>query len=279
MTRNKSRSGLLGPGFRALAAVALALGVTTAQAGPLSKLYLTYTESTGYAGVAMVQGNTISSFPLAYGQYEIPIAVDGDVRTTGYRVVDPAGGQYSLSGTPSGVTYMNPGFDAYDSTTDGGYNYVVDYTNGDVLRTDRDYQNPTTLFNVGDGHLGITYDPSNNSLWISGWYANQAVTNYSMTGSVLSSFDTGHSYIGALALDHADNTLWIVNDINYSLVQYSKGGSLLSSGPNVGYTLGGEFDLGSANGVPEPSALLLVSSALLLLAQRRRSTGSALRAC
>ncbi|MFO1330430.1 MAG: PEP-CTERM sorting domain-containing protein [Rubrivivax sp.] len=260
------------------AALALA-AAATAHAGPLSKMYLSYTGIASYAGIGMVQGNSVSSFASAYtvGGLEIPIAVDGDVRTTGFLGAGSLGGQYSLSGTPTGVSYANPGFEAYDGTTDGSYNYVVDYQNGNVIRTDRDFQNPVTLFNVGGGHLGITYDPSTNSLWISGWNDTSDVTNYSMSGAVLSSFSTGFNFIGALALDHADNSLWLVDNSGATneLKQYSKSGSLLGSGPDVGYTLGGEFDLAGARSVPEPSTWLMLSGSLLLLARRRRPSGAA----
>lgn len=267
--------------WKTLVAAISVAAASAAQAGPLSTLYLTYTGAAGYTGIAMVQGNSISSFALAYeanGIYEIPIAVDGDVRTTAY-YSGGLGGQYTLSGTPTGTTYTNPGFEAYDGTTDGTYNYVVDYRTGDVIRTDRDYQNPVVLFNVGAGHLGITYDPDNNSLWISGWGADDAITNYSMSGTVLSAFSTGFLYTGALALDHADNTLWLVDDSNsFALQQFSKAGALLSSGPAVNYTLGGEFDLDSASVVPEPSGLLLMAGALLLLARRGRRVGAGVAA-
>lgn len=264
-------------GFLKHLSAALALAAAaTAHAGPLSKMYLTYTGIASYAGIGMVQGNSVSSFASGYsGGVEIPIAVDGDVRTTGYFPSLGPGGQYSLSGTPTGVSYANPGFEAYDGTTDGSYNYVVDFRNGNVIRTGRDFQNPVTLFNVGGDHLGITYDPSNNSLWISGWGISD-VTNYSMSGAVLSSFNTGLSFVGALALDHADNSLWLVDSGNTNeLRQYSKSGSVLGSGPNVGYTLGGEFDLAGARSVPEPSTWLMLSGSLLLLARRRRPSGVA----
>ena len=252
------------------AAVALA-SAAAAQAGPLSTLYLTYSASSGFgAGISMVQGNSITSFPVAYSsQFEIPIAVNGDVRTTGY-VLGGTGGQYSLNGTPTGTGYVYPLADSsYDSTTDGSHNYLVAFNGGGVYATNTDFTSPTLLFSVQGNVLGITYDETNNSLWLSDW-GNTMVSNYSLSGTLLSSFSTGHTQNGALALDHADQTLWLVDDTSGQLQQFSKSGALLSSGPNVGFTLGGEFDFAGAGHVPEPSSLALLGLAGLLLAGQRR---------
>lgn len=256
-----------------LVAIAGIVSATASLAGPTSELYLSFTGINGTSGIAVVQGNSVTSFPAAYGggAVEIPIAVDGDIRTTTY-YAGGSGGQYSLGGTPSGTSYFNPGFDAYDSTTDGTNNYIVNYSSGDVYATGRDFSNPTLLFSAGGPtqYLGITYDETNNSLWVSGW-SSTLVLNYAMNGALLGSFDTGHQFNGALALDHADQTLWLVNDASSgTLEQWSKAGALLSAGPDVGYTLGGEFDFAGASSVPEPSPLVLLGSVALLAIRRKR---------
>lgn len=257
-----------------IAAIALA-SAAAAQAGPLSTLYLTYSASSqggNGAGISMVQGNSITSFPVAYNNgFEIPIAVNGDVRTTGYYPGGPGGGQYSLSGTPTGTAYAYPlvNDNLYDSSTDGSHNYLVAFNGGGVYATNTDFTSPTLLFSVQGNVLGITYDETNNSLWLSDW-GNTMVSNYSLSGTLLSSFSTGHTQNGALALDHADQTLWLVDDTSGQLQQFSKSGALLSSGPNVGFTLGGEFDFAGAGHVPEPSSLALLGLAGLLLAGQRR---------
>ncbi len=110
----------------------LVLPTTTMLAGPISRLYLPGIGNT--PNIAIVQGNTIiSTFAEAYqGPYEVPIAVNGDVRTAGYFSGSP-GGQYTLSGTPTGVTYSHPGAitgHSDDSTTDGSYNYLMDFDSG-----------------------------------------------------------------------------------------------------------------------------------------------------
>ena len=258
------------PFVAAVCLVALAFtGAALAGPGPTSPLYLTYTfDLNGGHSIVVVQGNSITSFAEAYGgPDEVPIAVWGDVRTSG-NSPDYVGGQYSLAGTPTGTTYTLPsiGSTAYDSTTDGSHNYLVDYTYGGVYQTARDFTNPVALFtSTGLYNLGITYDSANNSLWISGW-GNTTVTDYSLNGTAISSFDTGHYFNGALAMDPATHTLWLVDDENtFSLEQYSTAGVLLSTGPYVGYTLGGEFNMG-ATPTPEPGTLIMFGSGILGLA-------------
>ena len=245
----------------ALVAVIFA-GVAQAGAGPISTLYLT----NGY-GIVVVQGNTISSFPAAYGSpYELPIAVYGDVRTSGDQVNAQIGGQYTLGGTPTGTSYTLPSVigSALDSTSDGTHNYLVDYGTGAVYQTARDFTNPVLLFAVSWKNVGITYDAANNSLWISGWRFSTIVADYSLGGTLLSSFSSGHSQNGALALDPADHTLWLVNGPTGNLEQYSTAGALLSTGPNVGFLQGGEFDL--APTTPEPGTLIMLGSGIVGLA-------------
>ena len=174
-----------------------------------------------------------------------------------------------MAGTPTGTTYVLPSVfgpdGAYDSTSDGSHNYLVDYNNGTVYQTARDYTNPVALFTItsGQNYLGITYDAANNSLWVSGW-ANTTVADYSLSGTLLSAFSTFHDNNGALALDPADHTLWLVNGITGYLEQYSTSGAELSALGPVGYTLGGEFNL--APSTPEPSTLIMFGSGILGLA-------------
>lgn len=253
-----------------LAAVALVAvtfaGVAQAGPGPISPLYLTYVN--GGSNIVVVQGNSvINTFPQAYGGLGIerPIAVWGDVRTTGY-TSGTIGGQYTLGGTPTGTSYvLGAGIRrADDATSDGFHNYVLDYRGGTVYQTARDFSNPTALFNpAGFGYSGITYDAANNSLWISG-LLNSTVVDYSLNGTLLSSFSTGHSGNLALALDPADHTLWLVGNAG-NLEQYSTAGVLLSTGPYVGGAFGGEFNLEPTT-TPEPETLIKFGSGILGLA-------------
>jgi PEP-CTERM motif len=244
----------------------LAVALTAAaQTGPKSPLYLTYTQAGNLYDIAVVQGNTITTFPEAYNPgVEVPIAVFGDVRTTGYVSNSALGGQYSLGGTPTGTTYTLPGAiagGAYDSTSDGSHNYLVDYLDGGVYQTARDFSNPVLLFGSSAGLLGITYDRSNNSLWITP-FEGSTVTDYSLSGTVLSTFTIAGITPGGLAWDPADGTLWMAEGYSGDLVQYSTAGVLLSTGPYVGYTLGGEFNLAT----PEPGTVIMFGSGMLGLA-------------
>jgi hypothetical protein len=153
--------------------------------------------------------------------------------------------------------------ESYDGTTDGSYNYIVDYQFGIVYRTNRDYTNPVALFSPQYSGWAVTYDATNNSLWVSD-EAYGVVDDFSLSGTLLSSFNTGHMFGAALALDPADETLWLVNDDGHStdygyLEQYSKAGALLSIGPYVGQTWGGEFN------EPEPSSFALLCSGVGIL--------------
>jgi len=257
-----------------VAAVAL-VAVTfagVALAGPTSQLYLTTVNPNGSPTyIVTVQGNNvIQTITDAYGIGEFPIAVYGDIRTTGYSYIDAVGGQYSLGGTPTGTSYLlQSAVYAYDSTSDGFHNYLVDWDTGTVYQTARDYTNPVALFtSSGSSNIGITYDAANHSLWISA-YSGSLVSDYSLNGTLLSSFSTGHDFNVALALDPADHTLWLANELwtsaNYHyLEQYSTTGVLLSTGPYVGYAFGGEFDL--APTTPEPGTLIMFGSGILGLA-------------
>ena len=79
--------------------------------------------------------------------------------------------------------------------------------------------------------LGITYDASNDSFWISGWSTNQ-VTNYTRGGTILSSFLVSFfpNNLTSLALDAADGTLWMGSQSNQgTFAQYTRVGALVSS--------------------------------------------------
>ena len=250
-----------GPFVSVVCVVAVAFtGVALAGPGPTSPLYLT---SGGYPNIIVVQGNTITQFPEAYGApWEGPIAVYGDVRTTGSFPASPRGGQYSLAGVPSGTSYVLPSViqRSDDSTSDGSHNYLLDEMTSTVYQTARDFTNPVALFNVPLYQVGITYDRANNSLWISGY--DTFVIDYSLSGGYITSFSTGHDANGALALDPADHTLWLVNDNTGNLEQYSTAGAFLSTGPNVGSAYGGEFNL-ARTPTPEPGTLVMFGSGVL----------------
>jgi hypothetical protein len=254
--------------------------------GPTSAYYLNnYSEGRVY----VVQGTTvISSFGQVYspGYAEGTLAVSGGtVRTRSFETSVPGGGVYTLGGTPTGVSYSYPAPAgvaheySYDGTSDGLSNYYVSWAPSSgpqtVYRTDLNWQSPVALFAVGSCcfELSIAWDPRNNSLWI-GDYGSTMVSNYTMAGTLLSSFSTGHTANSALAFDAADNTLWLVNGQGNNLEQWSTAGSLLQSGAVSGLSgccfLSGEFAMAAA--VPAPAALMMVGLGVvgLIVSHRRR---------
>ena len=94
-----------------------------------------------------------------------------------------------------------------------------------VIATDLNWQNPVVLFSVPgalNGQLeGVTYDPTNNSLSISPIATEANISEYSLTGTLLSSFSTGGLNFSALAFDPADGTLWASLSGTNLLYQYS----------------------------------------------------------
>jgi hypothetical protein len=259
--------------------------------GPTSSYYVdNYADSTIYIvqGTSVVGSFALSGYSGNADYQQGSLAVGATVAThgfySGYGSLLQAG-HYTLSGMPTGVGYDSyaplAGMqveNSYDGTTDGTYNYYVQYagytTGGtpveNVVQTDLDWQNPTVLFSVQTianaccEFLGITYDPANASLWVSGWTLSD-IRDYSLSGTLLSSFSTGHTGNGALAYDPADGTLWISYDETNVLEQYSTTGTLLQSGTPTGlpygYYLAGEFQLAQA-AVPEPASLALVGLGL-----------------
>jgi PEP-CTERM motif len=252
-----------------LVAVASAWATTVT---PKGKLYLASSDQYGGSThIVVIQGNSITQFPQAYNPgHEFPIAVFGDIRTTGNISSANKGGQYSLTGTSTGVTYvLPPGVsDATDSTSDGTYNYLVDYNSLNVIRTDRDFTNPVTLFSVSPmpQPTGITYDPTNQSLWISG-VGFPELLDYSLSGTLLKSIDAEFTENVALAFDPSDGTLWVVNGHTGYLEQFSTSGQALGLGPYVGATYGAEFNLATTLvPTPEPGSLIMFGSGILGLA-------------
>ena len=270
--------------------VVLALAVLGAfnahAAGPTSELYITVN---GQA-LAGIQGTSVLFNVAESSSNQSPLAVNSTVRTLGIRN-GTTGGEYSLTGTATGTTYAFPaglGSDSfYDGTTDGSFNYAWDFSTGAAYRFNLDWTGGTVLFTPGNGNpMGITYDPSNASLWISGFQnaSSTLISDYSLTGTLLSSFDVGHAFNSALALDPADGTLWLVSGANSSLTleQYSRSAAgsfgatetALNKQTYAGISnngFGGEFRY-TGSVVPEPATWITMVGGLAILGcvQRRR---------
>jgi hypothetical protein len=130
-------------------------------AGPINELYLT----TG-SQVFVIQGNNIvRSWNTVNPFQEIPLAVEQTVRTLGF-MPGGQGAEYSLGGTPTGPIYTNTVPLSFvqltDGTTDGKFNYAVDFEGTGVWRFNRDWSDPHLLFSNRipfTQFVGITFDP------------------------------------------------------------------------------------------------------------------------
>jgi len=256
----------------AVLGVAFAVGPVPTYADITSEYYFTNIGGDLHQNVVVAQGTSvIRAWPFSQLNHEWAIAVNDTVRTMGYGS-GILGAEYRLGGTPTGATYSHnlPEREFFDGTTDGQFNYAWDYRGGAAYRFDLDWANPQMLFNLPTeryDRLGITYDPWNDSLWISGWKDLDVVENRSMDGELLSSFTVGHTYSGALALDYADGTLWLYDwNISGRFEQWSRDGNLLDTLTLSGVWMphGGEFR------IPAPGAALLAVLGLSLVGWVKR---------
>jgi hypothetical protein len=221
--------------------------------------------------------NTITASPA---ERTYPIAVYSDVRTLGYDIGE-IGTKYAFDGSvlSSGYTH-NLAETLSDGTTDGSYNYAIAWGSGAVYQFSTDWASPTYLFSAAPapGGLragGITYDSSDNTFWLSEDRGGN-VWNYSKSGTLLSSFDTGLLIDWNLALNPEDDSLWFGTASGTSLYQFSKTGTLLGSYTPSGYGAtafySGEFSLYQSPAVPEPSTLAIfgIGAGIAGLKARRR---------
>jgi hypothetical protein len=134
------------------------------------------------------------------------------------------------------------------------HNYAWDINNNAAYQFDLNWANPQILFTLSDtnSRAGITFDSTNDSLWLSG-YGTTSIEDRSLSGGLLSSFTVAHIQNSALALDPADGTLWMGTSTSLgTFQQYSRSGQLLSTQfyptlTTVGI-LGGEFQVNFLRG-------------------------------
>jgi hypothetical protein len=254
--------------------LALALVGGTAQAsqiGPIGTYYLTDFENltTGQSTLDAIRGNSYVQNPSITQRQQGPIAVftsPAVVRTTGI-ISSLAGGEYapvpSLTVSPTGPHYTShlSGDAYYDGTTNGAVNFTVGFGIGNVITASTTWGGSgTVLFSTTAGDdMGITYDATNNSLWIQNYFSG-VITDYTLGGAVITSFATVGGFPNdgygatALAMD-VDHTLWFDDYGRGTIEHYSTSGTHLGSASyaGLGYALGGEI----AAVVPEPSSLTL----------------------
>jgi hypothetical protein len=207
-----------------------------------------------------------------HGSYAT-IAVDTTVRIHGYNQ-ENTGREYDLEGNFLGYLPIDetPLTFAWDGASDGQYNYAVADQTRQVMRFDHDWTNPTVLFtypHTEASTFGITWDGTNNSLWITSDFPD-IIENYDMSGNFLGGFARTFHTIGGLAMDPADHTLWAF--------PYGLGDALYQFNPETGATIqqlvipGFDtlWDLGGEFAVPEPASLAMVAVGTLLLSRSRR---------
>ncbi len=245
-----------------------------AATGPTSMLYLmNFGEFSGgtVMGLDMIQGNTVNSVPT--GNFvDTCIAASGDIRTYGY-APGQAGSRFDLAGNPlAGGPYLNSdGNQMHDGTSDGFYNYSVDYIGGDVIQFDRNWASPVVLFNVPNGTVGwITMNGVDGSFWLSQYGGPDLVEHRSHAGALLGSFNSGVIGSQGLALDPVDGTLWMSLPSTSTLYQFNQLGVQLQSQtislPSTSW-YGMEFEI---TPVPEPSSIALIGAGLAFVLGRRR---------
>ena len=246
-------------------------------AAPVSTYYMSAGDS---ATLVRIQGTGYDSFSTMSNEYAMAVR-DGHIRATNTHGL--SGFEYTTGGTPTGSVFSHSGpIRTFDGTTDGDFNYGIQFDTGTVYRYGLDWSDATELFGTTSRSLGITYDTVSDTLWTTEW-ENATLYNWALDGTLLGTYATAVDEATGLAFDYADGTLWFgtQNDLHSTsrtLYNYSTSGVLLGTEVYTGYIgeqnyLGGEFEFQSSSApVPEPSTITLLGLGLAGLARRSRKT-------
>jgi hypothetical protein len=238
--------------IRSTTALAFAL-LTPAVFAQTSELYLT-SYSTNDAFVVK-NGQILRQFSRTAPNDGPALVVQGTVKMYG-QYGGSIGREYDYNGGLLAGSYVNAGFvDCYDGATDGTRNWTIshnDFSNNfAVIAGDSNWGNMQVAFVPTRRSSGITFDPTDNTLWITNNAGGcDGIQHYTTSGTLLGEFFfpfiSGGGY--GIALDPADQTLWVPGAFGTAtqLYQFSKAGVLLQTltVPGLTNTLGAEFGAG-----------------------------------
>ncbi len=230
---------------------------------PLQAMAQTFYLTSGDAGTSYIidlSNGSFTSFSTALQTSAYALGVTDSILLSD--ISNSAIVEYSLAGVPTGNSWVGPGgfAEMLDGTTNGqGTYYGASWNTRGVTTSDSTFTNTTVLFDPGFPVIGITYDSSDNTLWLVN-DSNGSVSHYTLLGTQISTFSPG---LGGreccLAYDDVSDTLWLSENGSNVISNYSKTGTLIGSvtvtGMSPGNTWGGEIALGATvlPMVPVPS--------------------------
>jgi hypothetical protein len=147
-----------------------------------------------------------------------------------------------------------------DGTTDGANNYSSVWSSTGVVITDEFFQDGSVLFDPGFSIIGITYDPTDNTLWVIS-DDDSSIYQFALDGTQLSSFDAAlPDRDCCLAYDPVNDSLWIGLNGSNTLYEFAKDGTQLDSVTIAGWSPSNQWgaEIAGATEV-EPNALFNVT--------------------